>query len=69
MLKTVDHADEHPPSKSLTWRLVAILILSLPATHAAFAQKVTMEFDQAADFTKYRTFAIRAGELNSKNRR
>ena len=34
---------------------------------AAFAQKVTVEFDQAADFTKYKTFAIRDSQLNSKN--
>ena len=31
------------------------------------AQKVTVEFDQSADFSKYKTFAIRRGELNSKN--
>jgi hypothetical protein len=64
---TVDHANEHQLSKLFTWRVVATLILSLLAAHAAFAQKVTMEFDQAADFSKYKTFAIRAGELNSKN--
>jgi hypothetical protein len=34
---------------------------------SAFAQKITVEFDQAADFTKYKTFAIRDGQLNSKN--
>ena len=34
---------------------------------SAFAQKITVEFDQAADFTKYKTFAIRAGQLNSPN--
>ena len=26
-----------------------------------------MEFDRSADFSKYKTFAIRDGELNSKN--
>ena len=26
-----------------------------------------MEFDQSVDFSKYKTFAIREGELNSKN--
>ena len=31
------------------------------------AQKVTVEFDQAADFAKYRTFAIRGGQLNSRS--
>jgi len=33
----------------------------------AWAQKITVEFDQAADFTKYKTFAIRDGQLNSRN--
>jgi hypothetical protein len=54
-------------SKWLKWQAAMMLAVSLLAAHAAFAQKVTMEFDQAADFGKYRTFAIRAGELNSKN--
>lgn len=42
-----------------------MLILLLAAS--AFAQKITVEFDQGADFTKYRTFAIRDGQLNSRN--
>ena len=33
----------------------------------AYGQKVNIEFDRAIDFSKYRTFAIRAGNLNSKN--
>jgi Domain of unknown function (DUF4136) len=37
------------------------------AAAGAFAQKITIEFDQGADFSKYRTFAIRDGQLNSKN--
>ncbi len=37
------------------------------AAAAAFAQKVTIEFDQNADFGKYKTFAIRDGQLSSKN--
>ena len=48
-------------------RAFSALVLSLLCAHGAFAQKVTMEFDQAADFSKYRTFAIRNGQLNSKN--
>jgi hypothetical protein len=48
-------------------RAITVLILSLFAAHVALAQKVTVEFDQAADFSKYRTFAIRSGQLNSKN--
>lgn len=43
------------------------LLVSLLIAPAAFAQKVTFEFDQAADFSKYKTFAIREGQLNSKD--
>jgi hypothetical protein len=43
------------------------ILLSLLAASAAYAQKVTVEFDQAADFSHYKTFAIRDGQLNSKN--
>jgi hypothetical protein len=32
-----------------------------------FAQQITVEFDQAANFSKYKTFALRDGRLNSKN--
>jgi len=48
-------------------QLMRILILTLLAAPGAFAQKITVEFDQAADFSKYKTFAIRDGQLNSKN--
>jgi hypothetical protein len=44
-----------------------LLILSLLAALGAFAQTVTVEFDPAADFSKFKTFAIRDGKLNSKN--
>lgn len=43
------------------------ILLACVATVCAFAQKVTIEFDQAADFSKYKTFAIRGGQLNSRN--
>ena len=33
----------------------------------AFAQKIDMQFDQAVDFSQFKTFAIRQGRLNSKN--
>jgi hypothetical protein len=45
----------------------ALLGLGLLAAHGARAQKVTMEFDQSIDFSKYKTFAIREGRLNSGN--
>ncbi len=46
---------------------LALLVLGLLATQVTRAQKVTMEFDQTIDFSKYKTFAIRDGQLNSKN--
>jgi uncharacterized protein DUF4136 len=33
----------------------------------SLAQKVTVEFDQSADFSQFKTFTIRQGRLNSKN--
>jgi hypothetical protein len=45
-------------------RLVALALL---ASSCALAQKITVEFDQAADFSRYKTFAIRDGQLNSRN--
>jgi hypothetical protein len=43
------------------------LTLGLLLSSCVFAQKITVEFDQAADFTRYKTFAIRNGQLNSPN--
>src|SRR5450432_1025612 len=48
-------------------RAAGALIVCLMAAHGVSAQKVTVEFDQSVDFSKYRTFAIREGSLNSKN--
>ena len=42
-------------------RLILTFTLSLLAAHGALAQKVTMQFDQAADFSKYKSFAIATG--------
>jgi len=50
-----------------SWQSIAVFALFLFAAHGAFAQKVTMEFDQSIDFSKYKTFAIRESQLNSKN--
>ena len=44
-----------------------VLLVGLLAAPGALAQKVTVEFDQSADFSKYKTFAVRDGQLNSKN--
>ena len=65
-----------PPTKSNDVRriakmkklpIIAMLLFSLLSARGALAQKVTLEFDRDADFTKYKTFAIRNGELNSRN--
>ena len=44
-----------------------ILVLVALSAALAWAQKITVEFDQAADFSRYKTFAIRDGQLNSRN--
>ena len=44
-----------------------ILLVALLTTAGAFAQKVSVEFDPAANFLNYHTFAIRGGQLNSRN--
>jgi hypothetical protein len=48
-------------------RGAALLVLGLLVAQGARAQKITMEFDQTVDFSRYRTFAIRDGQLNSRN--
>jgi Domain of unknown function (DUF4136) len=45
-------------------RLFAIALLAALGAHA---QKIEIEFDRNVDFSKFRTFAIRDGRLNSKN--
>ncbi len=46
---------------------VRLLLIGLLAAAAAFAQKVDVEFDPSADFTRFHTFAIRDGRLSSRN--
>jgi len=55
------------PATMLKSQVMRLVMLSLAAGLAAFAQKVTVEFDQAADFSRYRTFAIRDGRLTSRS--
>jgi hypothetical protein len=57
-------------SKSGSWSprkisAATLLTLCLLATPGVLAQKITVEFDQAADFSRYKTFAMREGQLNS----
>jgi len=47
--------------------LPRLLVLAALASAGALAQKITVEFDQAADFAKFKTFAIRDGQVNSRN--
>ena len=58
----------HPLCRNLVRASRAILFgVAFLAGPSVFAQKVTVEFDQSADFAKYKTFMIRNGQLNSKN--
>jgi hypothetical protein len=44
----------------------ALILICLTA-FSATAQNIDVEFDQAANFEKYHTFAIREGQLNNRN--
>src|ERR1700740_3263191 len=44
-----------------------VILLTWLAAAGAWAQKITVEFDRAANFSRYKTFAIRDGQLNSRN--
>jgi hypothetical protein len=52
-------------SSTLPWQVFALLVCLMVSP--SWAQKITIEFDQAADFSKYKTFAVRDGKLHSKN--
>ena len=70
MSKSFNHDHKQEWFRCFTWsatKALVVFVLGLLAAHGAWAQKITMEFDQAADFSKYKTFNIREGELNSKN--
>jgi Domain of unknown function (DUF4136) len=46
--------------------IVAVFVLMILSVSVAHAQDVSVEFDQSIDFSKYKTFAVRDGQLNSK---
>ncbi len=48
-------------------RVLGIAAFTLLMVSVGWAQKVTVEFDQNADFSRYKTFAIRGGQLNTTN--
>ena len=41
--------------------------MSVMFVPGAFAQRITTEFDKAVDFSRFKTFAIRDGQLRSPN--
>ncbi len=43
------------------------LVLGLLFTLLTFAQKIEIESDRSVDFSRFKTFAIRDGRLNSRN--
>ena len=48
-------------------QITAVLLLSLVAARGAPAQKISTEFDEKADFSKYKTFAVREGQMNARS--
>jgi Domain of unknown function (DUF4136) len=67
MLEVREAVDRRERSRRVMLQLAGVLLLGLLSAHGALAQKITMEFDQTVDFSKYKTFAIRERQLNSKN--
>jgi hypothetical protein len=67
MLAMIGRPSNAARLKFMALRALPLLVMLLLGAHGAFAQKITMEFDQNVDFTKFKTFAIRNGELNSQN--
>jgi Domain of unknown function (DUF4136) len=51
-------------TKVQTFRALALILLT---SLGAFAQKVTVEFDPAADFSQFKTFSLRGGQLSSRD--
>jgi len=45
--------------------IIACLMVGIAASSVR-AQKITVEFDQAVDFAKYKTFTFRDGQINAK---
>jgi hypothetical protein len=67
MVEAISHVNKRERFRRLKAHATGALILSLLAALGAFAQKITTEFDSAVDFAKFKTFAIRGGQLNGKN--
>jgi hypothetical protein len=54
-------------SRSLVTRASACIALVVLAAAVGRAQKVTTEFDEGKDFARFKTFAIRDGQVNSRS--
>ena len=70
MIEKLDLESKNASRLRLTvnlFRMIVFLFAGLIVVGTAQAQKITMEFDQSVDFSKYKTFAIRDGRLNSRN--
>jgi hypothetical protein len=50
-----------------TLEALALFAFGMLFAQGTRAQKITMEFDQSIDFSRYKTFAIRDGQLSSNN--
>jgi hypothetical protein len=50
----------------VAWSLARLLVLLLLLGPAVQAQEISTEFDETVDFTKFKTFAIREGQMNSR---
>ena len=46
-------------------RTILTFVLSVTVAGTAFAQKVTTEFDDTVDFSKFKTFAVREGQMDT----
>jgi len=57
----------NPLLRSRTHKLLLVSLAAALFTPALFAQKIQTEFDQAADFSKFKTFVLRPGRINSPN--
>jgi hypothetical protein len=65
VLEVLKQAHDREVFLHLKFRVTGVLLLSLLAAQSVFAQKITVEFDRDTDFSKYKTFAIRNGQLSS----
>jgi hypothetical protein len=66
MSKAFTPAHTRRALQRLAFRLTAVLVLGFFFAPGILAQDITAEFDESADFTKFKTFAIREGQLISR---